>query len=112
MWRQKGKSTGDICGAQTGVRESLVLPLSQALSVSTLHRVEESEDRSKILQGPETCPAQGAGRAGTGTLRELSRSGGASVPVKPCQHLPFPQGSAETRPVVLGAAAKHLPAAR
>lgn len=44
-----------------------------------------------------------------GPLTKPGRLGGASLPVKPCQNPHFPQGSAETRLVVLGAAAKHLP---
>lgn len=84
-------------------------PLSQALSTS-MQSGGVRKTKAKVLHRSETCPVQGAGRAGIGTLTKLGRLGGASVPVKPCQHPHFPQSSAETRLVVLGAAAKHLPA--
>lgn len=76
-----------------------------------LCRVEESErQKQKCCTGQR--PAQSKVLAGQelGPLTKLGRLGGASVPVKPCQHPHFPQSSAETRLVVLGAAAKHLPA--
>lgn len=53
---------------------------------------------------PEVLPGQQLG-----PLTKPGRLGGASLPRKPCQNPHFPQGSAETRLVVLGAAAKHLP---